>query len=163
MWWTCARTEPRHESFAATHLAAAGFTTLLPKVPTKSGVLPLFVNYLFVFIAEGIVWQRIGRTPGVAALLRFGSDEPARVAEAEILALKARMDPATGLIRLPPAPSKRRAFAKGDKVKILGGAFAGVDALHTGMTASQRELILIQMLGAERTVGVAAHLVEARQ
>lgn len=81
---------------------AAKFETLLPRVPTRLGVLPLFVIYIFVLIAEGAVRQRINKTLGVIALIRFARDEPANVPESEILALKARMDPATGLIRLPP-------------------------------------------------------------
>jgi transcriptional antiterminator RfaH len=161
-FWSTARTLCHREAFACERLTANGFETFLPMIHAgPKRVAPLFAGYIFVLIHDQ--WRAVDRTLGVLKLVRFG-DCPARVPDREIDELRARMDPSTGVVRLPPPPSpKRRAFAKGDKVKIVGGPFAGVAALHTGLSASQREIVLLQMLGGQRQVAVPAHLVEARQ
>jgi hypothetical protein len=74
--------------------------------------------------------------------------------------LQARAD-ASGIIRLPPPPSAR-VFCKGDRVKISAGQWASFDAVHTGMSTRERELVLITILGAQREVSVASHLVATR-
>ena len=94
-------------------------------------------------------------------MIAFG-DRPARVPDHEIAGLKSRMTGERGLITLPPPPGRRR-FMKGEKVRIVGGPFEGMRGLHTGMTMHQRELILIAMLGAQRQVAVARHLIAAGQ
>jgi hypothetical protein len=53
-------------------------------------------------------------------------------------------------------------FEKGAPVKIIGGAFQGVTALHSGMSAAQKEILLIAMLGASRRIAVPSHLVAAQ-
>jgi hypothetical protein len=47
-------------------------------------------------------------------------------------------------------------------VRILGGPFEGVAAIHSGTTAKEREIVLIAMLGSTRQVAVPAHLVMPR-
>ena len=43
---------------------------------------------------------------------------------------------------------------------IAGGPFRGLAATHTGMTAQERELVLIDLLGRKMTVAVpAGHVV----
>jgi hypothetical protein len=71
--------------------------------------------------------------------------------------VQARAD-ASGIIRLPPPPSAR-VFCKGDRVKISAGQWASFDAVHTGMSTRERELVLITILGAQRELSVASHLV----
>ena len=67
-------------------------------------------------------------------------------------------------IRLPPPPPPRprRVFKKGEHVKIIAGQFASFAAIHTGMSAKQREIVLINMLGATRPVEVQRHLTAAQ-
>jgi hypothetical protein len=79
----------------------------------------------------------------------------------EIAALQARMD-ASGAVRLPPEPP-RRVWARGDRMKILAGEFAAFSGIHTGMSARAHEIVLINMLGAERQVAVASQLVALSQ
>ena len=91
-------------------------------------------------------------------LIRFG-DEPAHVPEIEIAGLKARMD-SDGLIVLPvPPPSRKRVYAKGEKVRIVGGPFDGLAGVHSGMSAAEREIVLLTLLNAPRRVAIPAHLV----
>ena len=47
---------------------------------------------------------------------------------------------------------------KGDKVRIVGGVFDGLFGLHSGMTAGERELVLLVVLGAQRQVAAPSHL-----
>jgi transcription antitermination factor NusG len=104
-------------------------------------------------------WRSINTTLGVLCLVRVG-DCPARCPDNEVEALRSRMD-ATGVIRLPPppAPKARHVFAKGERVKILAGPLEGFAALHTGLSAAEKEILLIGMLGAQRRIAVPGHLV----
>jgi transcription termination factor NusG len=149
IFWGVARTLPRKELFAAERLKESGFETLLPRLRNgRSGPVPMFVGYLFVEIIEQ--WRIVDCTLGVMKFIRFG-DAPARMPDKEIAALKARMD-SDGLIVLPPPPgTRRRAFAKGDPVKIVGGAFDGLAGMHSGMSAAQ-------VLNAQRQVAIPAQL-----
>ena len=45
-------------------------------------------------------------------------------------------------------------FAKGERVKILAGPLQGFAALHTGLSAAEKEILLIGMLGAQRRIAV---------
>jgi transcriptional antiterminator RfaH len=156
-YWAVAKTQTQRETWAAAQLESRGFQTFLPKIEKRRTAVPEFVGYVFVLVIEGH-FLAIDRTFGVVGCIKFGLS-PARVPEAEMAALRARADPITGLIKLPPqAPP--RAFKRGDKVKILAGQFAHFDAIHTGMTARARELVLISLLGSTHQVPVAPHLVE---
>ena len=99
-------------------------------------------------------------SPRGQAAPEHGADCPCRIPDYEIEALKARAD-ASGIIRLPPPPPLRsqRQFAKGEKVKIVAGQFAHFDAIHSGMRRGDLERVLITILGAQREVSVARHLV----
>jgi transcription antitermination factor NusG len=44
----------------------------------------------------------------------------------------------------------RRAFEPGAKVEIVNGPFRGFNGLHTRMSTRDRELVLINILGAFR-------------
>jgi predicted lysophospholipase L1 biosynthesis ABC-type transport system permease subunit len=47
-------------------------------------------------------------------------------------------------------------------VRIIAGEFASFNAIHSGMSSRAREIVLVNMLGAQRQVPVARHLVVAR-
>jgi hypothetical protein len=119
-YWAVARVQPQREAFAVGHLEAAGFETFLPKVETKRTVGPLFRGYAFVLVVEQ--WRAIETTFGVLALVRFG-DAAARCPDRKIEALRSRMN-ATGVIRLPPPPSKapRLIIRKGARVRVTSRA-----------------------------------------
>jgi transcriptional antiterminator RfaH len=156
-FWGVVRSLPRREAFAAERLEAGGFETFLPLIQTKRASAPLFSSYFFVRIVEQ--WRTINTTLGVLCLVRAG-DYPARCPDREVDSLKAMID-RHGFVRLPDraATPPRRVICKGEKVKIIGGLFQGVHALHTGMSAAEKEILLISMLGAQRRIGVPAHLV----
>jgi transcription antitermination factor NusG len=157
-FWGVVRSLPKREAFAAERLRMDhGFEVFLPLVATKRASAPLFTSYFFCRIVEQ--WRAINSCFGVLALVRVG-DCPCRIPDHEIAALKARAD-ASGIIRLPPPPppKSQRQFAKGEKVKIVAGQFAHFDAIHSGMRRGDLERVLITILGAQREVSVARHLV----
>jgi transcription antitermination factor NusG len=96
----------------------------------------------------------------VLKLVKFG-DAPAHCPDAEIDALLDRSD-ADGIVRLPPRapPRARHVFAAGDRVSIVDGPLKGLSAIHSGMTAREREIVLIDLLGRQRPVAVPAELVQ---
>jgi transcription antitermination factor NusG len=161
-FWSVVRSLPKRESFAAERLRMDhGYEVFLPLIQTKRASAPLFSGYFFVRIIDR--WLVINRTFGVLCLVKTG-DTPARCPDSEIENLKTLID-GHGYVRLPHQPLKpsRRVFAKGDAVRIIGGPFQGVTALHSGMSASEKEILLIAMLGASRQIAVPRHLVAAAQ
>jgi transcription antitermination factor NusG len=97
----------------------------------------------------------------VLKLVKFG-DAPAHCPDAEIDRLKAMI--VGGFVRLPDRPPKpvRRVFRKGDPLKIIGGPLQGAAALHTGLSAAEKEILLVSMLGAQRRIAVPAYQVAAQ-
>jgi transcriptional antiterminator RfaH len=163
MYWAVARTIPHRESFAAERIGEAGFEVFAPKIRqripdgmrgVKWRVSPLFRSYLFVRIVDR--WRTVERTLGVLKFVKFG-DSPARCPDAEIEALLERAD-ADGIIRLPARPpaTPRRVFTRGDRVTISGGPFRGLVAIHSGMSARDREVVLLDLLGRQTAVAVPA-------
>jgi transcription antitermination factor NusG len=157
-FWGVVRSLPRREVFAAERLRMdGGFEVFLPLVQTKHASTPLFAGYFFCRIVEQ--WRSINYTLGVLCLVRVG-DCPARCPDREIAALKAMID-GHGYIKLPeaPPPPVRRAIAIGAKVRIASGPFGGMRGLYAGMGAKDRELILLNLLGSQRPVAIAANLI----
>jgi transcriptional antiterminator RfaH len=148
---------PRREAFAAEQLALRGYETFLPLIPAKRASAPLFAGYFFIRIIEQ--WRVVNRTLGVLCLVRVG-DCPAKCPDAEIERLKALID-GHGFVRLPEAPPApaRRQIAIGSRVKITGGPFGGMAGLYAGQSTRERELVLLNVLGSQRSVAIAAGLV----
>jgi transcription antitermination factor NusG len=160
-FWGVVRSLPKKEVFAAERLRMDhGYEVFLPLVQNKRGPQPLFASYFFCRIE--LEWRAINRTFGVLCLVRVG-DSPAGCPDQEIEILK-NMTDSCGFVRLPDRSSKPsgHVFKKGAPVKIIGGAFQGVTALHSGMSASEKEILLIAMLGASRRIAISSHLVAAQ-
>jgi transcription antitermination factor NusG len=163
-FWGVVRSQPQREKFAAERVQALNFPVFLPLTPSgRKGVdegRPLFAGYFFAQISSQ--WRPIATCFGVLCLLKTG-DCPSKIPDREIEALRSMVDE-HGFVRLPDQPQKalRRVYAKGEAVKIVGGPFQGVGALHSGMSASEKEILLIAMLGAPRRIAVPRHLVAAQ-
>jgi transcriptional antiterminator RfaH len=159
-FWGVVRSQTQRERFAAEQLEHRGFETFLPLIETKRATQPLFASYFFIRIESQ--WQVINRTFGVLCLVRVG-DCPAKCPDAEIARLKAMTD-GHGYIRLPALPTvaPRRIIAKGAPVTIAGGPFKGFAGLYQGMSRRDRELVLLDLLGRQTTVEIAAALVVPR-
>jgi transcriptional antiterminator RfaH len=148
--WYVVQTRPRAEGKAVAHLARQGFETYLPRYLKKrrharrvdTVLAPLFPRYLFVAVDMATQrWRSIGSTFGVMRLVCNG-DGPAPIADDVIETLRSRGDE-HGLVRLPTRPR----FATGDKVRLVGGAFADCIGLFEGMKEIERVSVLLDLLG----------------
>jgi transcriptional antiterminator RfaH len=157
-FWGVVRSLPKRESFAAERLRMDhGFEVFLPLVQTKRASAPLFNGYFFCRIIDR--WRSINSTFGVLCLVRVG-DCPARCPDHEIAALKKMID-GHGYISLPDRPSApvKRTIAIGAKVKVTAGPFGGMSGLYAGQSTRERELVLLNLLGSQRPVAIAASLI----
>jgi transcriptional antiterminator RfaH len=157
-FWGVVRSLPRREVFAAERLRMDhGFEVFLPLVQTKRASAPLFAGYFFCRIVDR--WRSINTTFGVLCLVRVG-DCPARCPDHEIDSLKSMID-GHGFVRLPEGrgPPVKRQIAIGAKVRIASGPFGGMRGLYQGQSTRERERILLNLLGGQRPVLIAAGLV----
>jgi transcriptional antiterminator RfaH len=162
--WFVVQTQVNGEAKAAENLRRQGYQTYLPRYLKRRRharkvdfvAKPLFPRYMFVAVEMGTQrWRSIQSTSGVSRLVTNG-DEPAAVPERVVRALTARED-AKGFVKLDAAP----AFAEGDKVRVLSGAFKDNAGLFNGMADHDRVSILLEMLGRKVRVVLDADLVAA--
>jgi transcriptional antiterminator RfaH len=160
-FWGVVRSQPMKERFAASQLELRGYETFLPMIATKRASAPLFASYFFVLIVDR--WRSINTCFGVLGLVRVG-DCPSKMPDVEIEWLKARID-GHGCIKLPEgrSASVKREIAIGSKVKVAAGPFGGMSGLYAGQTSRERELVLLNVLGGQRPVSIAANLVVPAQ
>lgn len=162
--WYVVQTHPNAEAKAASHLERQGFSVYFPrylkrrrharKIQTVQAAL--FPRYLFVNIdLESQRWRSIQSTIGVSRLVTNG-DMPAPVPILVISGLKGREDE-RGFIAMAQGPS----FAPGDKIRILGGAFAEALGLFEGSSDGDRVAVLLECLGRKARVVLDADLVAA--
>jgi transcriptional antiterminator RfaH len=159
-YWAVLRSAPGHDVLAYEGVARAGFETFVPKIRVRVGAQwrtnPLFGCYFFARVIDQ--WRVLERTIGVLSVVK-AAGVPARCPDEEIATLIARSD-ADGIIRLSSSLTSqsvvRRAFEPGEKVAIADGPFRGFNGLHTGMSTRDREMLLINILGGQRPVTVAA-------
>lgn len=119
-------------------------------------VEPLFPNYLFArFHLERHLGQ-VRYAAGVSSLVHFGSQIPV-LPDQLVEELKTHFH-SQAIIEINPG------FAPGDEVRIIAGAFGGLEALITRvMPGRQRVGVLLDFLGRQVMVEVAtAALLPAR-
>lgn len=149
-FWTVAQTESQREHVAARALKISGFDTYLPEIKMKRRgewlTQPLFPSYIFVRVVNG--WHGIVWGIGVVRVLMAG-EQPARLADSVIAQIQDR-ESRDGFIRL----SRRRPLI-GTKVRVLSGQFRGHIGLYDGMTARDRERVLLDLLGRSVPVELA--------
>ena len=162
--WYVAQSRPHAEAKAAEHLRRQDFEVYLPRFLKQRRharrvdtiAVPLFPSYLFVAVDMTTQrWLSIQSTIGVARLVRDG-DRPAPVPQDIIETLKGRED-ANGLIVLERAPR----FAPGDKVRVVGGAFADCLGLYEGISGEMRVAILLELLGRKVRVMLGPDAIDA--
>ncbi len=162
--WFAVVTKPRQEQIALENLQRQYFECFLPLAENpyqrrrkrhQRMIEPLFPRYLFL---NAIAGQQnlapVRSTRGVTTMVRFGT-ELAVVPESIINAIKNRMDPATGLIRIKPVEVKA-----GDKVRIFDGPLAGISGIVQERSSENRALILMELMGRSTRVEVDALLLQ---
>ncbi len=122
--WYVVYSNPHKEQQAQFHLRLKGIQTFFPRlhVPgmceSKSRIIPLFRNYLFVRIQLATEYHLVVFTPGVRRVVSFGN-EPIPIQDSVIQFLQSNADP-RGII---PARSKLQCR---EEVEISGGPFNGL-------------------------------------
>jgi len=162
--WYVVQTQVNGELKAAQNLKRQGYEIYLPRYLKRRRharkvdvtAKPLFPRYLFVAIDMATQrWRSIQSTFGVSRLVSSG-DDPAMLPEGVVHALKARED-AKGFITMDSKP----AFAPGDKVRVLAGAFTECAGLFHGLADHDRVSILLDLLGRKVRVCLDADMVTA--
>jgi transcriptional antiterminator RfaH len=148
--WYLVHSRPRQEDVAAEHLERQGYEVYLPRVKLPrhrrarwlENIEPLFPRYLFAGLKTGQQsLHPIRSTRGVAALVRSG-ERYASVSVTLLEALRAGAD-ADGLHQL-----RAEGLVPGDRVRIVAGPFAGLEAVFHSRQGSDRVRVLLQIIGA---------------
>lgn len=162
--WYVVQTQVNGEAKAAQNLVRQEYEVYLPRYLQRRrharkvdfAAKPLFPRYMFVAIDMATHrWRSIHSTFGVSRLVCNG-DVPASVPDGVVSALKGREDE-KGFVSMDTRP----AFARGDKVRVLAGAFLDNVGLFNGMADHDRVSILLDMLGRKVRVLLDAELVVA--
>ena len=148
MDWYVIHAKPRQEHRALLNLENQGYQCYLPQRAAQKlrrGVLevlqePLFPRYFFICLdasQSGKSWAPIRSTLGVSRLLTFGN-EPARVDPRLIDILREQEQ------YVPVAAT--RLHNPGDRVRIIDGPFAGLEAIYQMDNGESRAMVLIELL-----------------
>jgi transcriptional antiterminator RfaH len=161
--WYLVHSRPRQEDVAAEHLTRQDYEVYLPRVKLPrhrrarwlESVEPLFPRYLFAGLRPGQQsLHPIRSTRGVAALVKSGEGY-VPVAPALLAALRAEAD-AEGLHRL-----RAEGLAPGDRVRIVAGPFAGLEAVFHSHQGGERVRVLLQIIGATTAALLPSNLLVA--
>ena len=151
MKWAVAQTEPRQEHLARIWLMRSGYETYQPRLRDRHGrIMPLFPSYLFVRIVSS--WYPVLWTPRVVRVLMDG-EQPASVPD--VVLLKLRRREVGGFVKLP-----RKTWRIGQRVRVMRGIFIGHIALYDGQSGDQRVRVLLELLGQQSRVELAADAIE---
>lgn len=147
-WYAC-YTKARNEKKVDAQLRQRGFESYLPLIPQirqwsdrrKRTEFPLFPGYVFTRAPSTLLGQILG-TPGVAAIVRFGS-RPVLIPDDEIINI-ARFARALATTDLRPP---RVRLYEGQRVRIIAGPFAGVHGVVREVRGRTRVLIGLATIG----------------
>jgi transcription antitermination factor NusG len=160
-YWAVVQAEPRvlipgekrdDESLAEQLFARNGFESYLPRIKSRAAdrklrIAPLFPGYIFVRVVDQ--WYPIAWTIGVIRILMAG-DHPARMPEKAMEEIRSR-EGRDGFVKLV----QPRTLKKGVRVRVLSGQFQGHIGLYDGMSAKERERVLLDLLGRSVRVELA--------
>lgn len=156
--WYCVKTKPRQEGIATRLLRGElGLEVFCPKIRFKrarsTGVAwvneAMFPGYIFARFVYPELYRRVAATSGVARTLSFGG-RPCILDSQIIEGLRRHVSDGETV-------EIASEIKEGEEVKVVEGPFAGVRALVTRiLPARERVAILLNMLGQEREIEVAA-------
>lgn len=162
--WFVAHTHPQKELVARQHLLEQGFEVYLPRFKkvrrharkVEEVLTPLFPRYIFIGMNLEIAkWRSINGTRGVVYLLT-NDDRPAQVPGFVVQNLKEN-EIADGIVPV----SNLYALIKGDKVRVLDGAFKDQLATVQSFDDQQRVQLLLSFMGREMRFSLPEYAVEA--
>lgn len=160
-----ARVIPAREYRAGGELALRGLRPWLPEcevvksyvreaVGTQKG--PLFPGYLFVLLSP--TWFDAEAAPSVIDILKRSDTEPVTLRRDDVAELCHLLIADGGVLRIEGG-AKRRRFAEGDIVRIVGGPFEGWQGLYKSRV-KDRLKILLDLFGRANQTLVPEALVE---
>jgi transcriptional antiterminator RfaH len=161
--WFLILTKPSGENAAQVNLERQGYRVYYPRLLRPAlyrgrwieRIVSLFPRYLFVqFDAATRSLAPVRSTLGVANIVRFGT-EAAVVPGAVVDGLMHCADPETGLHRLKTG----RTFEPGAAVRVIAGAFEGLQGIFERDVGSERVVILLKLLGQDASVRVPSRFV----
>ncbi len=163
--WYCVRSQPKHEHIAAAHLAReSDVEVFLPRVTfkraTRSGPArvteALFPNYLFARFNLSEALRKVQASRGVSGVVHFGYRWPT-IPEEVVRDLRTSL----GETAVHVIPDD---FSPGDPVRIIGGAFHGLEALvQRAMPGRERVAVLLEFLGRQTTVEISRDWVQPKE
>lgn len=161
-WYAC-YTRGRHEKRVEVLLQERGIESYLPVVRSrrrwkdriKLVDWPLFPSYVFGRFALDDL-SRVLATRGVVSVIRTG-DRPVAIAEEEIENVR-RFVGALGSAGVEPEPEPF--VAKGQRVRVCEGPFAGVEGVVMETSRGRRVLVGVQGIGQGFAVDVDARCLQ---
>ena len=162
--WCVAYTQALKEGLAAQNLLAQGFEVYLPRFKklrkharkVEEVLAPLFPRYVFVGMdREVAAWRLVNGTRGVSHLLMTDDRHPASVPTSVIESLKSQ-EVSAGVVPVETLV----AFTKGEKIRIMEGAFKDHVAIFDGLDDKSRVQLLLSFLGRDTKVILPAYAVE---
>jgi transcriptional antiterminator RfaH len=154
--WFLVLTKASAEKSAVTNLERQGYRVYYPRLlqlALRRGrwierIVSLFPRYLFVQLDVATQsLAAIRSTVGVSSIVRFGLDA-AVVPDRIVDGLLRRADAESGLHRL----NERNVLHHGSRVKVLTGAFEGLEGVFERETGGERAVVLLRILGNQTPV-----------
>lgn len=148
--WFAVYSKPRLETVAESNLRRQSYETYLPLIKQarrrrstwREIVEPLFPRYLFIRMTpKQNTMSPIASTRGVSNLVRFGH-QISPVPEGLVEQLRAAENPASGF-----HGCKKPIFTQGEKVRVLDGPLAEIEAIFDSTDGDTRVTILLDILG----------------
>jgi transcriptional antiterminator RfaH len=149
--WYCLRTHRKQEHVAAAHVRILGDVEVFcPRIkfrkPTKGGYIwvteALFPGYFFARFSLREMLPLVRSAHGVTNVVRFGEWYP-EIADSIIEELRVETEDRVVGESVPP-------LAAGDRVRLVGGALAGLEAvvIHV-LPGNERVRLLLDFLGGD--------------
>ncbi len=151
--WYVLATHPSREDYAIQNLERQNFKAYCPRIVTRvkrgrqfyDTPRPLFPSYVFVEQSPVLGrWKILLSTYGVRSVIRTGQ-VPSLINAEFVAELKARE--VDGILRQPENP-----FRVGQEISVRGGVFNGLVGTILEMRASERIVVLINILNQQTKV-----------
>lgn len=144
--WYLVHCKPRQDERAEEHLIRQGYACYRPRLERErlvrgrrqNVVESLFPGYLFIQLHADANWSPLRSTRGVNRLVSFGG-YPLQVPSSLIDSLQER------------APTEPQPLLRpGDRVRIVDGSFAELEAIFLSMDGEERVVLLMKLLNREQ-------------
>jgi transcriptional antiterminator RfaH len=158
-YWYVMYTKPRQETVALENLQRQNYSVFFPQARVQKReagqgavqvVEPLFPRYMFIHLEVGVSdFSKLRSTKGCVDLVKFGG-KPA-VVPLELIELIQQQVDADSVLDL----LKLNQLQVGGEVRVAEGPFEGMMGKIAASKSDERVIVLLNVLGAERSVELA--------